>query len=852
MWRLRRNRRCVLTDKENAFGGGTEGASNNPSGHGSVHAKCNTLTPREQAERFLTIIFGAYGPDALIDFRTLGAGGPRESFYPNTPDGHAQVIAAAIQADKAGRDVYVGVLPRSRPDGSKAAVVTAGCIFADMDDVDDLDTTAWPFAPSVVVRSGGGFHLYWLFVAPVDLSTNEAKADFEAVLKALIARIGADDGAKDCSRILRVPGTVNHKPKRNGAKVTLEVCDPSIRYDYNVIRETLLPVSLETTAPEPEPKTEPKTDRKPRLAFDAWPSAETLIADALKPVTVHNRHERAKWLAKQCHDNGFKQADAEDAARRFARVVPEAADDPFTEEEAVACVEWAYTKTAKRDPWSSQEPAQASGGNGKQPPANVNVATGEIDDHRRPRPTLHEAAFYGVAGDLVQAVAPFTEADPAALLIQFLVGMGAAFGRGPHFTVSSTRHGTNLFVCHVAPTGDGKGLGMDIVIDAITRADPTLRENKCISTSHPSGESIPWAVRGPMEKQKPNKKRGAGEPDFIDYTEPGALDPLHRLLIRYSEFSEYLQVMAREGNSLSPTLRNAFDGSDLSTNGKTNPCNADVHHIGFLAGITATECRELMSPRELANGFANRFLWIIAHSARDIANPPTIQIPEPIIARLKSAVGFARKERRIDFDEQAAQAWAAVYPLLKHRPENHVGQATSRARVHVRRLALVYAVLDCSPVVTVDHLRAALAVWQFAEESAWYLFGAAIRDDDALLIAFIRESGGTATRTEVSYQHFQRNKSEEDIDAIRDRLLTNGRITITTDRSDGKAGRPAEVWTVPEGIISSISFYRRGVDYIATLDANENTLNDKTIDTIKPFEPVEPDAVEPGYVEVLL
>src|SRR5262249_41691232 len=36
-------------------------------------------------------------------------------------------------------------------------------------------------------------------------------------------------------------------------------------------------------------------------------------------------------------------------------------------------------------------------------------------------PTMHEAAYYGLAGEVVEAIKPHSEADPVAILIQFLV-----------------------------------------------------------------------------------------------------------------------------------------------------------------------------------------------------------------------------------------------------------------------------------------------------------------------------------------------------------------------------------------------------------------------------------------------
>ena len=46
---------------------------------------------------------------------------------------------------------------------------------------------------------------------------------------------------------------------------------------------------------------------------------------------------------------------------------------------------------------------------------------------------LKPEALYGLAGDIVKAIAPRTEADPAALLLQTLVNFGNVVGAGPHW-----------------------------------------------------------------------------------------------------------------------------------------------------------------------------------------------------------------------------------------------------------------------------------------------------------------------------------------------------------------------------------------------------------------------------------
>src|SRR5262245_36654651 len=70
-------------------------------------------------------------------------------------------------------------------------------------------------------------------------------------------------------------------------------------------------------------------------------------------------------------------------------------------------------------------------------------------------------ALIGLAGDFVGVVAPSSEADPVALLVQFLVAFGSAAGRSPHFTAEADRHGVNLFAVVVGETSKGrKGTSM--------------------------------------------------------------------------------------------------------------------------------------------------------------------------------------------------------------------------------------------------------------------------------------------------------------------------------------------------------------------------------------------------------
>ena len=57
------------------------------------------------------------------------------------------------------------------------------------------------------------------------------------------------------------------------------------------------------------------------------------------------------------------------------------------------------------------------------------------------------AVYHELLGEIVNRIAPHTEADPVAILTQLLVSFGAAVGRGAYFQVEATRHHGNQFIC---------------------------------------------------------------------------------------------------------------------------------------------------------------------------------------------------------------------------------------------------------------------------------------------------------------------------------------------------------------------------------------------------------------------
>jgi hypothetical protein len=106
----------------------------------------------------------------------------------------------------------------------------------------------------------------------------------------------------------------------------------------------------------------------------------------------------------------------------------------------------------------------------------------------------------------------------------------------------------------------------------------------------------------------------------------------------------------------------------------------------------------------------------------------------------------------------------------------------------VLRLSLTYALLDehaGKPVIRAEHLRAAIALWDYAQASAWFVFGdvAANVDLTRLCEAVDKAEGHSLTRTEIYSTVFGSNKKAAAIEElIRQAVATGGYVTsIQTD-----------------------------------------------------------------------
>ena len=113
------------------------------------------------------------------------------------------------------------------------------------------------------------------------------------------------------------------------------------------------------------------------------------------------------------------------------------------------------------------------------------------------------------------------------------------------------------------------------------------------------------------------------------------------------------------------------------------------------------------------------------------------------------------------------------------------------------RLACLYALQDMSYVVRPEHLMAALALWQYCEASARYIFGQRLGDPvaDELLTALRNHPDGM-TRTNIR-DWFGRNRKAYEIDRALRVLAKQGLARMEDEKT---SGRPAERWFAGTGV----------------------------------------------------
>lgn len=386
-------------------------------------------------------------------------------------------------------------------------------------------------------------------------------------------------------------------------------------------------------------------------------------------------------------------------------------------------------------------------------------------------PTLDAAALYGLPGEVVRTLAPHTEADPVALLSDFLVSFGSAVGATPHFMVGGTPHYPRENVCLVGRTSKArKGTARGEIREVMAQADPDWSERRVVGGIS-SGEGLISAVRD-----------ACGD-------DPGESDK--RLLVVESEFVRPLAVAGRDGSIVSPVIRDAWDSGALRTLTKRDPLKATGAHISIIGHVTAEELTRRLSDTEVSNGFANRFLFQLVDRSQLLPSGGALE-PEDYASlgrKTQSALEESRRFGRLRRTGLAEELWGFLYEVIAAQDIGGLlGSITARAEAHLLRLALLYALSDGSHVVNVDHLEAAWSLLCYADDSARYIFGGALGDPiaDRLLVKLRELGDGEGLDGTQQRDLFGRHATGKELEAARLRLAALGLVENLKADSGGR------------------------------------------------------------------
>lgn len=413
---------------------------------------------------------------------------------------------------------------------------------------------------------------------------------------------------------------------------------------------------------------------------------------------------------------------------------------------------------------------------------------GDEDFHVREWPTLAPEALHGLVGRIVEASVESSEADPAAVLATLLVRAGATFGRHAWTKIGDDRHYPLVFGMVVGASANArKGTSLGpierIFDDAEARlATPVLRVTNGLS----SGEGLIAAIRDAKAKTDDEEE------------DEGVSDK--RLLVIESEFAGPLKAMQRQGNTLSVVIRDAWDRRRLSIMTKNNPLVATDGHIALLGHITKNELGRLLEKVELSNGLVNRFLWFCSRRSKILAFPDGIS--EHVLPYLASDLAIAIKhsmtDRVMHFDAESADYYRDLYFRVTTQDVGGlIGDITARGPAQIRRLALIYAILDCESSIRLVHLQAANAVWEYCLASARWIFGAATSEqtpgrslNERVLDVL---SKGELSQSEINRSFKNQAKANQLATALAE-LQALGRITQRKGESAG--GRAPVLWSL--------------------------------------------------------
>ena len=242
------------------------------------------------------------------------------------------------------------------------------------------------------------------------------------------------------------------------------------------------------------------------------------------------------------------------------------------------------------------------------------------------------------------------------------------------------------------------------------------------------------------------------------------------------------------------------------------------------------ELNLLLTKSDCANGLRhNRFLWLAAKRSQLLpegGNVDSVDLSD-LIDQFRGAIEFGRRVGRIRLDEAARETWRGIYRTLSSEQPGLLGAVCSRGEALVLRMATLFAVIDRAATVTVQHLKAALAVWDYCAASAKFIFASTLGNPLAEKIKAALESvGDSGMALSGLYDHFNGHVDKDELHSALKQLQTQGLARFEKLKT---SGRPSQIWFATrisgEECEKSAAPPQKSVGYSADTAGEHNSLN---------------------------
>ena len=371
-------------------------------------------------------------------------------------------------------------------------------------------------------------------------------------------------------------------------------------------------------------------------------------------------------------------------------------------------------------------------------------------------------AYGGLLGECALELAHGTDASLVGLLGSLIAFTGALI---PGMAYQHRMQTSSPYVALVGESSVGrKGTAMWRVHDAMSEALEPIYVNRVVLDGLNSGEGL---ISTLQHKQT---------------TYP--YEPTAGLVFE-EEYASLLASRGREGSTLDPKMRAAFDGGPLSNRKAAGTQTVSPPYwLPALIAITPTELRKRLEPDALQSGSANRWLYLPVVRRVDVV----VSEPPRFSGEHREALQLARRWALAD--RPSLSVAKAVTRTLSEYADFLPGVSSGTARDLTRRMAviafrvaLVHALAERSPVVTLEHLDRALALTEYARSGIDWVFGGTVGNRDAdILLRNLQKSGSLQKRT------IERELIRDPIrrqDAI-DELVRLGYAVVATVHTTGR------------------------------------------------------------------